>query len=199
MNTARSVRAFIAVKPPPEVARVLLDTQDALRARLPEGTVRWTKPESFHLTLAFLGTIDPWQVTEAERVLTEVASPLRSIALETRRLGLFPSSKRPSVLWVGLGGEVARLEALQAALARGLKPSISLEERRAFRPHLTLGRTRPKHPAEARQVGETVMTTPPLEGVSWRAERVSLIRSDLTPQGARYTPLATVEFTGRGP
>ncbi len=192
---AEHVRLFIALELPPHVKGALQETQEALRSRLPEGAVKWGSPESFHLTLIFLGTVQAWEADEIAGVVARAAGRTGALELRTGRLGAFPSLSRPSVLWVGVEGALAELDALHAAVTGRLDERLLVHERGAFKPHLTLGRAETRRPALWRELGSLLATAPGPKPVAWRAEAVSLVRSELRPQGARHTPLAVFPFT----
>jgi 2'-5' RNA ligase len=94
-------------------------------------------------------------------------------------------------MWVGVAGDVLRLEALVRSVNAALAVVGFEPERRPFRPHLTLGRVRDEIGTRRRAeievaVGKTIV--PP---ISWRTSHVSLMRSRLSPAGASYDLLAT--------
>ncbi|WP_309229443.1 MULTISPECIES: RNA 2',3'-cyclic phosphodiesterase [unclassified Blastococcus] len=161
---------------PPEVARThLLRALDPLR-ELP-GAPRWTPPERWHLTLLFLGAV-PRDVLPA---LAAGAAPLVAAApplhLRLAGAGRFGSARRPQVAWAGLAGDVGPLTALAdrlADLARGLGLPV---EDRPFRPHLTLGRWRPRQPAD----GALPDRLAGYRGPVWPAPEVLLLESRLGP------------------
>jgi 2'-5' RNA ligase len=101
--------------------------------------------------------------------------------------GSFGPHTAPRVLWIGLGGDLAALEALQSRLAAGLKEEGFEPEARPFRPHITLARRR----AAAR--GEPIPTWPPTRALNGSAEfpmhRLTLFESRLSPRGPTYIPL----------
>jgi RNA 2',3'-cyclic 3'-phosphodiesterase len=117
----------------------------------------------------------------------------RPFDLRVRDLGAFPSRTRPRVLWAGIdegADAVAALAAdVDAALARlGFEP-----ETRAFSAHVTLGRVR--SPRADPRLAEA------LRGDVYGRQRVdhlSLVRSELSPRGARYTELAALPLAAGG-
>lgn len=149
------MRLFVALRPPAEAVA-------DLRARLP----RWpSAPERWHLTLAFLGELPgPAQVHDQLLALRQPAFDLR---LEGS--GTFG---RQGPVWVGVGGDVDALRDLQAAVDRAVRAAGVALERRAYRPHLTVGRK--GHPSAAALSG--------YRGPSWRAGEVELVRSDVGRQ-----------------
>ncbi|MCK4964315.1 MAG: RNA 2',3'-cyclic phosphodiesterase, partial [Dehalococcoidia bacterium] len=66
-------------------------------------------------------------------------------------------------------------------------------ERRAFSPHLTLGRVRERaSPEERRRLGEAVASLEMNTKLSFTVDSLSLMRSRLTREGAVYSCLSSV-------
>src|SRR5262249_46340659 len=85
-----------------------------------------------------------------------------------------------TVLWVGLGGDVAALSTLATAIRRVLKRARLPHDERPFRPHLTLARPGDRLPAEA--MTQDVTTLDGYEGPTWPVESAHLVRSHLGPK-----------------
>jgi 2'-5' RNA ligase len=156
------VRLFVALQPPPELARALHARAAQILAPCAR-ELRFHAPEELHLTLVFLGE-------SALRELPQLgAAPLE---LELAGGGAFPDLRRPRVVWAGareLPGSAGRL----AELVRGLRASLGLApDPEPFRAHLTLARprpgARPRLPAELAELA--------LPGV-WRADAPALFES----------------------
>lgn len=190
----RKVRCFIAVDMPPRVCSALGEVSSLLASQLTGGGVRWVKPSNIHLTLRFLGDTDPTVIENIISGLDRIASGCVPFKLSLRDLGCFPNSRRPRVIWVGLGGNTDRLAALYQALEHELQPLGWEPERRTFRPHLTLGRVKDTRQVVAANLpwGETLMSD------DLDVTAISLIRSDLKPTGAVYTTLHESLLTGDG-
>ena len=187
---AEYLRLFVALELPPHVKEALQEAQGVLRSRFPEGAVKWGSPETFHLTLIFLGTLRAWEADEVAGVTARAAARTAPFELRTGRLGAFPSPARPSVFWVGVEGALDELHTLHAGLRSRLDERFLSSEKGAFNPHLTLGRAKTRHPAVWRELGSLLATAPDPASVAWPVGTVSLVRSELRPQGARHTPLA---------
>jgi 2'-5' RNA ligase len=95
------------------------------------------------------------------------------------------------VIWVGLGGELHRLQALQEEIARVMKRFGVAAPSERFHPHLTLGRTRPNVPV-ANDLAQLIRERAAPRPVSWSVREVVLMRSELGPSGARYTVLSSI-------
>jgi 2'-5' RNA ligase len=188
------VRAFLALPRDRmwvESARGLVER---LRSTHPKAS--WTKPESWHLTLKFLGDIPRSALeTFGEKIASACAEVVAGEIIAGGPV-VFPPQGEARVLGVGFTSNealdsLARIaqEADRAAEGLGVAP-----EKREFRPHVTLARLRDRWPAEAiASFRETAgsWTFPP-----WQARSCVLYESRLDPAGALHTPLAEWSFTG---
>ena len=185
-----TIRTFIAVELDEDVKEGLLDLQNRLRDRLSPRSVRWVQPEGIHLTLKFLGDTPEEKVDNVKTALAQAVDGVTPFTFSVRGLGCFPNLHRPRVVWVGLqeaGGTLARL---QKAVEREVAPLGFPTEKRAFSPHLTLGRVqRYASNSEVREVGEVVSSIQLGPVGEMTVEAVSYIKSDLRPSGAVYTTL----------
>src|SRR5438045_5131477 len=110
------IRAFVAIRLPDELLLRLRELQTRLQTGLPEDVVRWAAPEQTHLTLKFLGeiaTADRDALTEGLRSICRSSAPLW---LRAEGIGCFPNPRRPKVVWVGVGGDLAQLQGLQSQI-----------------------------------------------------------------------------------
>ncbi|GIF15193.1 RNA 2',3'-cyclic phosphodiesterase [Actinoplanes teichomyceticus] len=110
---------------PPSTAR------EDLRRRLPPGA-HLTRPEKWHVTLAFLGEVDDHRTPEVVDALATVSGP------PPFRLRLDGGGRFGSVMWVGLAGALTALDELREAIRAALDGAGFPIDRRPFRPHLTI-------------------------------------------------------------
>ncbi|NLE76930.1 MAG: RNA 2',3'-cyclic phosphodiesterase, partial [Chloroflexi bacterium] len=107
-----------------------------------------------------------------------------------------PNPQRLRVLWVGVAEPSGRLARLQSAVVEELQP-LGFAPDKAFHPHLTLARVARDAPAaDLRAVAVWLEGAPQPTLGQMAAAQVSLIRSDLRPSGAVYTPLAHLPLGG---
>ncbi len=198
-----SSRLFIAAVPPPSVRAALVAMQDALRAgpAAPDAgpRVRWVRPEAMHLTLRFLGGTPGERAPAIGRALAATAAASPPIGLRLGALGTF-GGRRPRVVWVGLEGDLAALAACAAMLNRSLAAEGFPDDPRPLRPHLTLARLsgragRDAHARLRSLVAAAAAPSKPTEA-GFRVEALELIRSELRPDGPRYTTLLTTALGG---
>lgn len=180
------MRLFVAVDPSEAVRDALAATITSGRAVAPDA--KWVRPEAVHLTLAFLGNVDDALAPQVASALAGVAHRHAPIELAARGVGSFGGARRPGVLWVGLEGQVAALQALQADVEAALVPLGYQLEERAFRPHLTLARAREGRGDPA--LGAARDALGPGELGSFTAGELILYQSQLSPRGAKYLALA---------
>lgn len=104
--------------------------------------LRWMTPAPVHLTLKFLGDVEPEREGELVAALGRACTGARPVTLSLGGFGVFPHYDRPRVVWVGVAPEPA-LELLQHRMEQEFAPLGFPTEARAFRPHITLGRAGP--------------------------------------------------------
>lgn len=177
------IRAFIAVILPPAVRQALGALAARQAAQVPPGSVRWVKPEAMHLTVRFLGDTAVAALPQLEAAMDSAAAAQDLFELHTQGFGCFPHCRRPRVLWAGLAGDLAAMVALKRSLDTRLVPLGWPPEERAFSPHLTLGRVKDGQALQDQRWPENVPELP------IAVTGLTLIRSDLRPEGPQYTVL----------
>jgi len=196
---AETWRLFIATTLPPGVLAALAEIQRILRANTPHGVVRWVDPGGIHLTLKFLGDAPSLQRAELESALQTAASAGPPFELSLSDLGCFPSVRRPRVVWIGLSRELPALHTLRNEIERQIAPLGYPTEDRPFSPHLTLGRVRREASStQASALGAQVIRARQYDRQTWRVTSVSLMRSELQPEGAVYSELYRALLRGTG-
>jgi len=188
------IRAFVAVDLEPQTVQQIAEAIDQLRPRTPG--IRWLPPANFHLTLKFLGDVDEAKVESIAAALERELCPFSCFTINAKGLGVFPDLKRPRILWVGLvGGE---LNALASRVEKALAPFGFAAERRAFTPHLTVGRWR-EFKGSPKELGDEIVKWQGHDFGRSNVDEVVLFQSVLKPDGAVYRPLKTVALTKKAP
>ncbi len=188
------IRLFIAIELPEEVKKGLKQVQDELKSADPS-RAKWVDPGSIHLTLKFLGSVDIDKVDAIALAIQEAAKPFAPFELQISGLGCFPNMRRVQIVWVGLSGELEKLQSLQKNIESFVSPLGFPTEKRPFTPHLTLARVREYATPEQRQIlGEAIIKTKIESNLIIKVASISLMRSQLTPSGAIYTKLHSVKL-----
>jgi 2'-5' RNA ligase len=187
------VRCFIAIELPEEVKAGLTRLQAKLKAS--QLRVKWVDPYGIHLTLKFLGNVDADRLSQITGAIKEAAQGVSPFHLEIKGLGIFPNLRRVQVAWVGISGEVDKLLQLQKRLESNLAGLGFAPEPRAFTPHLTLARVRDQaSPDERQRLGQLISDTKFEADYSFPVRAISLMRSQLTREGAIYSQISSVEL-----
>ena len=175
-------RCFVALPISDELRVALADAVASWRERPALAALRWTDPGSWHVTLAFLGSVDADAVSAIGTSVQEVAGRHTPVLLRGGGLGAVPSSGRATVAWYGILDSDGSLE----RLARHLRTALSVEEERPFRAHATLARTR-GGPVDMR----AFLASEPALSMAFRPDRIELMRSHLGRDQARYEVIET--------
>ena len=194
LTPRESLRAFISVHMSDEARERLVQAIDSL-SRLGLSGVRWVRPEGMHVTLKFLGNIDPSMVEKVTEAIKLAARDTKPFALALSQPGGFPTLGDPRVLWVGLAGDLEPLCSLQRAVESQMRRLSFPREKRRFSPHITLGRVREgTRVGERHRIGDAFSRIGVDDVSPWRVGTVHLMRSTLTPAGAIYSRLAQVSL-----
>jgi RNA 2',3'-cyclic 3'-phosphodiesterase len=164
---------------------------------LRDPALRRVAPESLHVTLAFLGYRAEKEIGRIAEAVGESAGPAPWVEL----LDPVPRPPRGRARLYALPALSPGTEALQAGLQANLVEAGLYEpEKRAFWPHVTVARVRSEARGSRRpaRVSEAPKQLPPALKEPLIGVRMTLYRSELQPQGARYAPLAQVELPGAG-
>lgn len=190
------MRSFIALEMPAQVKDFAAGVVGELK---PSGAeVKWVEPGNLHLTLKFLGEVDPGATADIIKALEGVCAGQPPLALSATGCGAFPGARSPRVVWLGLNGEVAALARLAQAVQAALEPLGFPAEKRPFLPHLTLGRVRSPRRGRGGQapsiapLGRALAALATATGPSFLARQVTLMKSTLTRSGPIYEPLHRV-------
>ncbi len=160
--------------------------------RLAEARVTWVRPENFHVTVKFLGEVNPTVVDALKALGTQITPLFDTFELTFDTVGAFPSKQRPRVLWIGCRQAPQALFALQGQLERELT-KMGFEAERRFSPHVTVGRVKDEHTSRLVQFSRIISQIKPFECRAPIAS-LTLMESRLSPGGAMYTPVATWEL-----
>ncbi len=172
------MRVFLGVKLPDQLRGELTARLDALPGLPP---LRWAAPERWHLTLQFLGEWPPERCIQlGNHLLRSELDPAFEVRIGA--VGQFPARGPVRVLYLHLDGGT-RLPALAEKVRTAVDAAWpdGPQDRKPFRPHLTLARgARKPVPMVLPEIGGD----PPLP--SWRVDGFSLFSSELTPRGPIY-------------
>ena len=190
------MRLFIAVAIDPAVASALAAVGDELQHRAsacaPRARIAWIPADRLHVTLRFIGEVEPDGLAAINAVLAPPVSA-GPFDVAVGGVGAFPARGVPRVLWAGVADGAERLAGLEVDVTERLARCGVPPEERPFRPHLTLARVREAGGLPRR---------PLLDGLTDRAfgrtlvDAITLFHSRSSPQGPLYVPLQRTPLRG---
>ena len=184
------MRLFVALDLDSAARARAADVQRRARAEAAgrEVAVRWVRPENLHLTLAFLGEVDPDRAAAAHRAAAEPWAQ-RPFRIELESVEVVPGSGAPRTVWLPVSAGRRQLERLHADVGGRMGPFAATPVDPRLRAHVTLGRVRRASRAGGGRVREA-MARLSVPTIRWVVDAVTLYESRLTPAGASYRQLA---------
>jgi 2'-5' RNA ligase len=178
------VRAFVAIDLPDEIRERVRESQ-AILARS-GGRLSIVEPINIHITLKFLGEVDPSLIEPVIQALKRVRAEPYEV---TVGCAVCNPPRKPRVVWCDItdSGETADLARQVDAL---LEPLGFAREKRPYRAHATLARVKAFDPSLLGQVE----CTPRVPIGRCEVRSITLKKSTLTPRGSIYEDLAEVPF-----
>jgi 2'-5' RNA ligase len=184
------MRVFIAIEVPDGIKREMAKAQERLKHS--GADAGWARPEGIHLTLKFLGEVLEAKIDEIKDTLARAVVAASRFRLEIAGAGAFPSSKNPRVVWLGVLGDIDKLEALWRSVEESMAAIGFDREKRVFSPHLTLARIKYLRPRFSWQ--KAIDSIQDIHFAGFEVDHISLMSSELKPSGAVYTEIARVDL-----
>ena len=161
------MRAFFALVPDPDSCLAI----EQWRAQNWPTLLRPVNARNYHITLSFLGEINPAQLERIQELLHTYSAPTIEISLDDT--GYWPDS---GILWLGPSDPPNALSAMASQCVRTANRAGIKVRKKNFQPHLTLARQVISPPAA------------PLQQPSFhlRCEQLLLLQSLFDKSGVRY-------------
>jgi RNA 2',3'-cyclic 3'-phosphodiesterase len=170
-------RFFVALRPPPELRQILLETMGGI------ANMRWQSDAQLHLTLRFIGDVDARSAEDAASALAAIDYPRPKVALAG--VGTFGERHRVHTIWAGIASD-PDLKLLRDKIERAVVQSGCPSEARKFKPHITLARCS----ANAGAVQPFLARRATLASDAFALDAFHLFESHLGGEGASYTNVA---------
>ncbi|MGA7161526.1 MAG: RNA 2',3'-cyclic phosphodiesterase [Bacteroidota bacterium] len=180
-------RTFIGIFPPPHIQSAIAEIQSPLKIDAP--IIRWEAQKKFHVTMKFLGDVQPEQLNRLLPLLIQEGQSMNQFTITLANIGFFPATHSPKVVWIGsLGDENVPLSSCfshvdSMCIAAGFK-----KEERQFHPHITLGRVKGK--ISENLIKKIENTT--FEPLQFLCTELLIMKSDLSPSGSAYSQLSNI-------
>ena len=183
------MRLFIAIEFSDRVRSLLEQVQAALRPRC-DG-VRWVRTEQLHLTAKFLGEVKDAKIPAVTDAVSRAAERAVSFTMEVSGCGCFPTGGPVRIVWTGLREKTGALTRCVEQLEAELEKIGFPRERRAFSPHVTIGRLREDRSRDGIRSAVGVHTFEPLRQ---EVSSITLMSSVLSPAGPTYAVVSKADL-----
>jgi 2'-5' RNA ligase len=180
------MRLFIAISFPESELRAISDRIAMVKSKLPPAA--WVRPETQHLTFAFLGEQPESLLPELSACVEESLAAVPRFEGHLRGSGFFPNARHARVGWVGATPQ-EKFTAVANAVRGGVKAAGVTLEGGEFRAHLTLFRIRDQWPPACIEIFNGALRD--FKSDPFAVDAVTLFSSELNPKGAIHTPLRT--------
>lgn len=198
------IRTFLAVEVSDEVRTGIAQVQHDLKQRLTghftkDIRMTWGQPNSFHLTIRFLGDTDKQLLDPMREAMAIVRRSHPVIQIPLDRLQAFPNLQKPRVLWVGPSEQWRESDAARrlATVHREIEACCHsfgfAPDDKPFSPHLTVARIKAGERQVGRLLAQSGICDRALSLGEVRIGPIALVKSDLRPTGPVYTTLWEVE------
>jgi len=184
-------RLFVGIRVSVSTANALAGAAETLarRARDSGADIRWVAPVSYHVTLKFLGWTREAAIGAVVDALEAASENTPRFTIKCARIGGFPTIEKSSVVWAGIEEGSGALDALAKRIEEGCAGIGFAKEKRAFHPHVTLGRLR-----ETRPLREVVLPLSEQMFGDTRVDSMTLFESETKSSGSIYKEVRRIDF-----
>lgn len=185
------IRTFIAINASEKVSNNVMRVVDRLADS--KAGYRWVAPESLHLTLNFVGDVNDIEVPELCKLVRSAVEHLPRFDLSLKGVSAFPNPEQPRVIWIGVDEGSEAMKTMYRELENALYEWGVNKDRKAFVPHMTLGRVaRDGRWNDA--LLETMHRLRNHDGGFCTVREVIVYSSYLDRSGPTYTPMSRIKL-----
>lgn len=164
-------RVFVAINLPEEIKEKLVKWQEVHKNL----NIHWTKKDSLHITLYFLGDVEEEKIKNISLQLKAIADNYKPFDIYLNEITVGPDERRPRMIWVN-GPETEEIMNLHKNVAGVVEKLIGRTEMHPFKNHITLARA---GYARIKPFKEEV-------DLKFTIQNFELMESVLLPDGAEY-------------
>ena len=185
------IRCFVAIEIPEPIQQRLERIQEKFRQQIQKAS--WVKPGNIHLTLKFLGDVDPVDLESIGEAIKSEASRHGSFTFRIGGVGAFPNLARPRVIWTGVKVGKEHVCHLATGIDLALSRCGFSSDTKKFNPHLTIARLKGR--MDLRPYALQYRQYDRIDGAEMTVDAISLIQSQLHSRGAIYSTLQSYPLT----
>ena len=183
------MRIFLSIPVPnlvKNIKQMLTSTCENERVK-----IRWVKHNNLHLTVQFLGSVSDEKVAEIRKEVENVVCSINPFVLTVSETGCFPNTSKPSVLYLGVGGNIEALKALVVKVNDKMSQVGFEKNLESFIPHITIAKI--NYPQKFNP-DLSLFLNSSYDEVEFSVDRVQLLESKTLAKGAVYKTLNTFSF-----
>lgn len=188
-----TLRLFLAIDIDNNLKEKIILVKEQLEQILPQ--IKWTKPDTWHLTIKFLGETKKNKVDEIKKLCKDIAIKYSSFDIILKNISAFPNLRMPRVIFIDT--EIPKeLEKIFEEIEDKLSVLGFKKEDRKFHPHLTLARLKDIKPflKDNEKIIEKIGEIGRKIHFSMIAKEIVLYQSILSSKGPTYTKIETFTF-----
>ncbi len=150
--------------------------------------VKWVLPNAYHLTFHFFAAMENEELLRLSQTYREIAQKHFPLKLGLSGLGAFPEFKNPRILWLGVYGDLEKMQKLHQDLSQALMEGNFRIEKRPFYPHVTLARSK-------RGGVHVPRNLPEIKTHEIKVQEITLYESFLSEESPRYEIVEKFSFS----
>ena len=183
------MRIFLSIPVPnvvKNIKQMLTSTCENERAE-----IRWVKHNNLHLTVQFLGSVSDEKISKIIKEVENVVSSINSFVLTVSETGCFPNTSKPSVLYLGVGGNIKALKALVVKINDKMSKIGFKKDSESFIPHITVAKI--NYPQKFNP-DLSIFLNSTYDKVEFLVDSIQLLESKTLTEGVVYKTLNTFSF-----
>jgi RNA 2',3'-cyclic 3'-phosphodiesterase len=184
------MRTFVSIEIPDDIKNKIEKLVNKLKLMLTP--IKWVDKKNLHVTLKFIGWVNDEKVPPLIDCIKGCAGDFGSFDLSFSGLGVFPSAKRPRVIWIGTSAGADKVKKLGDCIEAEVAKEGVCEEEREFSPHLTIGGIKEKIDVGA--LNDFIEKNKDIEFGSFRVDHVSMMKSTLRRSGPIYEEIEKIKI-----
>jgi 2'-5' RNA ligase len=185
------MRLFIAFPVSKEIKNKIAKLQKDLKSKVVDEKISWVNPDNIHLTIKFLGEVDPEKVEVIGKIMAKSINRVGVFEMNIENGGVFPSKNKPRVMWVGCNDPTENISKIKKSMDNALKKLGFKKEKKKFNAHLTIGRIRSMK--KISNCVDALLSNEILFG-KMKMQKIQLISSRLSPQGSEYEVIKEIKL-----
>ena len=183
------LRTFISVPVPNSVKNVkqmLTSTCEDEKV-----DIRWVKHNNLHITLHFLGYTPEKEIPQLKKMLSKIIKSQKAFDLTISKTGKFPDNDKPSVLYLGLEGNLKPLNELVNDIKKDISSIGYNKDLKEFTPHVTVGKI--NYPQKFNPDLSTFLNSS-YDKIKFTVDKIQFVSSESLPEGVVYSILNNFSF-----